>query len=30
MKSHLIGVHTSLYEIVNVGVCKPTFSEEMP
>jgi hypothetical protein len=29
MKSHLIGVHPSLWEIVHVGVCKPRFGEEM-
>jgi hypothetical protein len=29
MKSHLIGVHPSLCEIVHVGVCKPRFGEEM-
>jgi hypothetical protein len=29
MRSHLIGVHPSLLEIVNIGVCKPTLGEEM-
>jgi hypothetical protein len=29
MKSHLIGVHRSLWEIVNIGVNKPTQGEEM-
>jgi len=29
MKSHLIGVHPSLWEIVNVGVNKPKDGEEM-
>jgi hypothetical protein len=29
MKYHLIGVHTSLWKIVNVGACKPTEGEEM-
>jgi len=29
MKSHLIGVHPSLWEIVNVGINKPMDGEEM-
>jgi hypothetical protein len=29
MKSHLIGVHPSLWEIVNIGMHKPTQGEEM-
>ena len=29
MKSHLIGVHRSLWEIVNVGMYKPAQGEEM-
>jgi hypothetical protein len=29
MKSHLIGVHPSLWEIVNIGVNKSTQGEEM-
>src|SRR6187455_3286294 len=29
MKSHLIGVHPSLWEIVNVGMYKPSEGEEM-
>jgi hypothetical protein len=29
MKSHLIGVHPSLWEIVNIGMYKPTQGEEM-
>lgn len=29
MKSHLIGVHHRLWEILNVGVSKPTENEEM-
>jgi hypothetical protein len=29
MKSHLIGVHPSLWEVVNTGVCKPAPSEYM-
>jgi hypothetical protein len=29
MKSHLIGVHPSIWEIVNIGMDKPTQGEEM-
>jgi hypothetical protein len=29
MKSHLIGVHPSLWEIVNIGMYKPAQGEEM-
>jgi hypothetical protein len=29
MKSHLIGVHPRLWEIVNIGVNKPVQREEM-
>jgi hypothetical protein len=29
MKSHLIGVHPSIWEIVNIGMHKPTQGEEM-
>jgi hypothetical protein len=29
MKSHLIGVHPSFLEIVNIGVCKPAEGEGM-